>query len=321
MKPFKTIDEQINILETRGLIFNDVEMAKIYLLRNNYYNVVNMYSKFFQSEENKYIEGTYFENIKTLHIYDTEIKSLLMKYILIAEKHFKSIFSYYFAEKYHNTRSFSYLNIANYNNNKNKPFEIMKTLALISRTISSSLNARVPNSIKHNYSAHNDVPIWVIVNELSFGSIIKLYKLSDDKTRNNIASELSKIFKSNINEHVKLEAKYIDKILENILEIRNCVAHDNKLLDFKCKNHPKYLKQLYEGTNLNPTDSRQHLFDVILSLKIFLPYDDYALFHNSFRKRTINMRKKLNENIVNKIYDSFGLPESWANNIYKMPQK
>lgn len=55
MRPFKTIDEQIQILKDRGLIIEDHVETRNYLIRNNYYNVVNMYSKMFQNSENSYI--------------------------------------------------------------------------------------------------------------------------------------------------------------------------------------------------------------------------------------------------------------------------
>lgn len=35
MKVFKTIDEQIQILRQRGLIIDDIEKAKLYLLTQN----------------------------------------------------------------------------------------------------------------------------------------------------------------------------------------------------------------------------------------------------------------------------------------------
>lgn len=40
MKEFKIIDEQIEILKDRGLIFKDTNMARRYLLTNNYYNII-----------------------------------------------------------------------------------------------------------------------------------------------------------------------------------------------------------------------------------------------------------------------------------------
>ena len=37
LKEFKTIDEQIELLKIRGLVINDEQAAKLYLLTNNYY--------------------------------------------------------------------------------------------------------------------------------------------------------------------------------------------------------------------------------------------------------------------------------------------
>lgn len=38
-KNFKTIEEQIEILKSRGLSIQDVSIAKDFLLRNNYYRI------------------------------------------------------------------------------------------------------------------------------------------------------------------------------------------------------------------------------------------------------------------------------------------
>ena len=46
-KPFKTIEEQIAILESRGLIIDSRETARRFLTRNNYYSLVNGYKEFF----------------------------------------------------------------------------------------------------------------------------------------------------------------------------------------------------------------------------------------------------------------------------------
>lgn len=39
MKDFKTIDEQLALLRSRGLIIPNEEKARLYLLTNNYYSV------------------------------------------------------------------------------------------------------------------------------------------------------------------------------------------------------------------------------------------------------------------------------------------
>lgn len=48
MKPFKTLDEQVDLLEKRGLTISNRQKTKHYLLQHSYYNVINVYSRFFQ---------------------------------------------------------------------------------------------------------------------------------------------------------------------------------------------------------------------------------------------------------------------------------
>lgn len=64
MKPFKPLDEQIEILKNRELNFKDENAAKNYLLHNNYYNIINCYSKYFLNSEDliKYTKHSLFLN-------------------------------------------------------------------------------------------------------------------------------------------------------------------------------------------------------------------------------------------------------------------
>ena len=43
-KPFRTIDQQIDLLEKRNLKFKDKEKAREILLKNNYYILINNYT-------------------------------------------------------------------------------------------------------------------------------------------------------------------------------------------------------------------------------------------------------------------------------------
>lgn len=53
-KPFKTLDEQYDLLKRRGVEFSNPDKAKLYLLNNNYYNVINCYGKFFIDHDDIY---------------------------------------------------------------------------------------------------------------------------------------------------------------------------------------------------------------------------------------------------------------------------
>ena len=57
-KPFKTVEEQIEILKSRGLIIQDEERALFFLKNNNYYELINGYKDFFidKDKTEMYIE-------------------------------------------------------------------------------------------------------------------------------------------------------------------------------------------------------------------------------------------------------------------------
>ena len=63
-KEFKTIDEQLEILKSRGLIVEDESIAKEFLLYNNYYRISG-YSLTLR-ENDIFHESTTFKNIKNL---------------------------------------------------------------------------------------------------------------------------------------------------------------------------------------------------------------------------------------------------------------
>ena len=89
MKEFKSAKKQLELLENRGLIIENYKEAEFYLIDNNYYNVINMYGKYFQHphQKDKYLEGARFNEIKAFHILDTELKTNLFNIKFISEIH------------------------------------------------------------------------------------------------------------------------------------------------------------------------------------------------------------------------------------------
>lgn len=82
-KEFKSIDQQIDLLQERGLTINDVERAKRYLLSNNYYNIINGYSKPFLESENLYIKNASFDEVSRLYfLTKSSNKSYLIPFLM-----------------------------------------------------------------------------------------------------------------------------------------------------------------------------------------------------------------------------------------------
>lgn len=76
--PFTTIDQQIQLLEDRKLIFRSKEYAKQILSMYGYYNVINGYKDNYVISvdgEEQYKEGVTFEQIVSLFSMDHSIRN------------------------------------------------------------------------------------------------------------------------------------------------------------------------------------------------------------------------------------------------------
>ena len=75
-KDFKTIDEQLEILRSRGLIIDDENIAKEFLLYNNYY-LISGYSLTLR-KNNIFSKSASFQNIIDIYNFDHEFRHVIL---------------------------------------------------------------------------------------------------------------------------------------------------------------------------------------------------------------------------------------------------
>ena len=104
VKVFRTIDEQILILQNKGMIIDDIDFAKDILIRENYFFLSGYRFLFFKSNVNRqFLPNTNFKELYAVFNFDRQIRNIIFKNLLIIENNIKSIitsykeFSYSFA--------------------------------------------------------------------------------------------------------------------------------------------------------------------------------------------------------------------------------
>ena len=110
-KGFKSIDEQIEILRSRGLAIEDEDKAKDFLLRNNYYHVSG-YSLTLRKND-VFAKSATFQNIEDIYNFDHEFRHIILHHIETIEVQMKSIYAHEFTKEY---EPLGYLNAANFCN-------------------------------------------------------------------------------------------------------------------------------------------------------------------------------------------------------------
>lgn len=316
MKPFKTLDQQIAILKRRGLNVKNYEHAKQYLLTNNYYNVINGYSKFFTTKRNpeNYISTVDFREIEAIHLFDKELKTTLLNALIDAEKHFKSVVAYRFSEKF--PEPYSYLKTNNFKNTNDfkEISSISKLIGNLSQIINLNIKKKQSNSIKHYYMKHGGVPFWVICNDMTFGQIVTFYEHLDCNLQEKISCDLSTFLQDNLQNITNIPSKNIISVsallnfLKNANEFRNIAAHNNLLFNHRCWKNLKIQKWM----PLNASKcNKQGLYFVFLYLRCLLSSSQYAVLHNTILKRVNTLKKKLYSIPISKVLISIDFPADW----------
>lgn len=314
-KGFKSLDSQIETLKSRGMIIDDYELCKRFLLTNNYYNIINGYSKFFQvdtaSKNDQYLKGVTFDEVCHLYFFETEIKQTIFRATLDVEHHLKSIFAHRFAEEYQN-KKYAYLDVNCYASDK--ILQVGYLISKISRVINKNKNIS-NNAIYHYVHKYHDVPVWVLIDYLDFGELASLIQCIPKKIQNKIAQDVSGFIKDNIPEyHGRFTSEIMNSFIKNIREIRNVCAHNNRLLDYKCNADTKYFAPLHDKYGIDADDIRSRTYSTFINMQCFLSPTEFAVLNNTLRKRIRHLSNQLHSIEVSTIVSSLGFPVDWQNN-------
>ena len=83
-KHFKTLDEQLEILKSKGLIIEDEEHTKEILLRENYFFINGYRMLLMNSYKDKtFVVGSTFRELYGIFKFDRNIRNILFKNLLI----------------------------------------------------------------------------------------------------------------------------------------------------------------------------------------------------------------------------------------------
>ena len=298
IKTFKTIDEQIEILKSKGLEIDDIDYAKSVLLRENYFFLSGYRHLFLKSPKDRmFLPGTNFKELYALFNFDRQIRNIFFKNILIVENNAKSIFSYQLSRKY-GIKEKNYLNPSNFDRSNDKARQVNDLLKKIKRQI--RVNGGQHTATMHYMTNYGYVPFWVVVKVLSFGLISELFTIMKREDQKEIA-ELYGISVESLLTYLPILANF-----------RNLCAHEDIMYDHRTQrviDDTKYHAYL----NIPKTDGdyiygKDDLFGLIIILKQLLSKEDFTLLINELSYELDILDGKINTIELDKILDRMGFP-------------
>ncbi len=110
-KPFKTYEELIELMESRGL--RTGPRARRILEREGYYPVVNGYKDLFLDSPDRFRRGATLDEVYALFVMDRRLRSTLFRHMALCEGALKTVSTYVFCSR-HSDDNEAYLDPANY---------------------------------------------------------------------------------------------------------------------------------------------------------------------------------------------------------------
>ena len=301
-KVFKTLDEQVEILKSKGLVVNDVDFAKDILLRENYFFISGYRHLFMQnSKDSKFINGTTFEELYAMFTFDRNMRNILFKHILIIENNIKSLISYELSKKY-GFKEKDYLNVDNFTQNPMKVRQVHDILDKMRRQI--RVNGKQHTATLHYLSNYGYIPLWILVKVLSFGIVSELYTILKEEDENAI-SNFYGIDPSTLSIYLSVLSNY-----------RNLCAHEDILYEHKTQksipdNKYHYQLDIEKDEYDEYIGGKNDLFAVVIILKIMLTDREFREFINEISYEVDYLEGRIKSINKEVILNKIGFPNNW----------
>lgn len=226
-KPALNVDQQLNLLISRGLSINNEEKAKHYLKFIGYYRL-SAYCLSFQDKNNKlphyFKAGTTFNAVINLYVFDRKLRLLVMDAVERIEVALKATISNTLSEKYGTHWLTS-----------PKPFRHENDYSEVIKNINKAINLAKEKEVflNHYYGKYDNSklpPSWITFEILSFGVASNMFKCLKPESKKLIADQFG------------LGDEVMQSWLHTLSYTRNLCAHHSRIWNRTFTIKPKIAK-------------------------------------------------------------------------------
>ncbi len=286
-KPPLSIDEQLSILQNRGLVIGDIPFARNQLSKIGYFRFVNYLHPLESDKKNHVFKpNSSFDKALNLYYFDKELRSLLFSAIQTVEIALRSKIMHLIAMKhgafwFSDTALFVDKSLAE------------KNLSVICSEVARSKEDFILDHYK-KYDTPSLPPVWKTVEVLSFGTISKIYRTFSDKA----------LKKAIANEFGLPQHKYLESWMMSLCLLRNFVAHHMRVWNRNFSTLP----QLPEYLDFDWIDSAKNI-----PPKVYSPLCCLAYLQNRIQPDNLFVKhfKSLLSTYINIDTRAMEFPDDW----------
>ena len=283
-----TYQEQVDKLKAHGMIIDDDQKAENILRTSNYYRFTGYALQFRVTPmQSDYIPGTHFDSIHQIYLFDEALRDICRRYIEIAEVYYRTQIAYGFSivkciapphDQHYDIQNFY---------NKNGYKEVMTNFRKEKNYYKDSLIVK-----HHKLKYSSKLPLWAMVELMSFSNLSKLYSSMYLSEKESIAAS------------VGTGHRILENHLHCLSVLRNKCAHAARLYNTKLAPPVKFSKSFLQS---HPEVRNDSMFAYLLMLLRRLPNTSVRL---SFVTEIFAVIEQYQEHIELPL---IGFPDNYAN--------
>ena len=291
-KPPTTLNQQLQLLKDRGLLIDDDELVKFHLRTTNYYRLSAYWYPFRKIEQNSVISdefeaGTHFRDVIGLYEFDRRLRLQVMDAIERLEVYVRALFAEIISHKY---GAFGHTKAANFHPNFNHD----AWLAKLNHAICRANDAFVIH-YKNKYSGFPNLPIWMVTEVMSLGSLSRGYKGLKHEDKRIISGKFG------------LHFRQLTSWLHTLTYIRNVCSHHGRLWNRKLAIRSQ--QSMRENRlNLPASPDNERIFCVLLILRFLLRNVHVS---DEWKNQMDDLLRPIAQ--TKKWRVAMGMPEDWMN--------
>lgn len=213
-KPWLSVADQVSKLEARGLQITDRADAETFLRHINYYRFTG-YCLAFENPRHCFPPGVTFDLVKAACQFDANLSDLFNDALEVIEIDLRTVVAHYFGQRY---GAFGHVDPASFHSHFDKKIAHSDWLVEIRREASRSKELFIKH-FERKYTQYPDLPVWVVTEIMTFGSLARMIRAMHKSDRQHIAAAYG------------VSARVLFSLALHLNYVRNLCAHHSRLWD------------------------------------------------------------------------------------------
>jgi len=295
-KPFRSYDDLLTFLQDeKNLVINDWDYAKRILMKTSYFSLISGYKDTFKNPTTgKCADGTTFDDIYCLYRFDNELRTIFLKYMLIAERSVKSSLAYHFSDTYGESQE-QYMSLSRYIVTPQTRKGINGLISIFNYQLKQNTDHVY---ISHYRTKHHNVPMWIMVQALTIGQLSHMFDYLKATVPIKVCNDFYQVGRKDMHSFLSVMTKH-----------RNACAHGDRFFHYTTKDSitdtPIHKKLHIPQINGRYQNGKNDVFSEVIILKYLLDKEDFRNFY--YELKGCIKKQRPNKTILKMM----GFPENW----------